>query len=115
MARGHKTCPECNAQVGPRTKKCSCGHEFVFKPGKAPRAKRGRLELPQVEKPFEALTETPSEVVGIDDREALDSFIEQLQACREDSLGNGGCYSAFLHCKGDHTIQVEVYLSVEAR
>ncbi len=24
-----KGCPKCNAQVGPRTKKCNCGHEFV--------------------------------------------------------------------------------------
>lgn len=30
MPRGFKTCPECHALVGPRTKICACGHEFVF-------------------------------------------------------------------------------------
>lgn len=24
-----KTCPACNKQVGPRTKKCECGHTFI--------------------------------------------------------------------------------------
>lgn len=115
MPRGKKTCPKCQAEVGPRLAVCECGHEFEFKHGKAPRAKRERLAMPQIEKPFEALTPDPSEVVGVCDREALDSFIEQLQTCRDDSLGNGGCYSAFLHCKGGHVIQVEVWLSVEAR
>lgn len=115
MTKGYKTCPGCQAEVGPRTRACKCGHEFEFKPGKAPRTKRKRLQVPESEKPFEALTEAPSEVVGVDDRGALDSFIEQLQTCRDDSLGNGGCYSAFLHCKGGHVIQVEIWLSVEAR
>lgn len=31
MSRGHKTCPACSKEVGPRTKKCSCGYEFLFK------------------------------------------------------------------------------------
>ena len=66
-----------------------------------------------VEKPFEALTEHPSEVIGVSDREALDSFIEQLKDCRDRSDHEGGCYSAFLHCKGGHTLQVEVWLSME--
>ena len=28
MPRGKKTCPQCNAEHGPRTHKCGCGHEF---------------------------------------------------------------------------------------
>lgn len=28
MPRGKKTCPKCNAEHGPRTHKCGCGHEF---------------------------------------------------------------------------------------
>jgi len=28
MPRGKKTCPKCNAEHGPRTHKCDCGHEF---------------------------------------------------------------------------------------
>lgn len=32
MARGHKTCPTCKNETGPRTKVCVvCGHEFAFK------------------------------------------------------------------------------------
>jgi len=113
MSRGHKTCPECHAEVGPRTKTCNCGYEFIFKPGKGPKRKRKALALP-VEKPFEALTENPSETVGIRDREALDSFIEQLQECRINSNREGGCYNAFLHHdKG--TLQVEVWLSMVLR
>lgn len=32
MPRGKKTCPECLTLTGPRTKICSCGHGFHFKP-----------------------------------------------------------------------------------
>lgn len=28
MPRGKKTCPKCNAEHGPRTHKCDCGHDF---------------------------------------------------------------------------------------
>ena len=49
--------------------------------------------------------------MGINDREALDSLIEQLQACREASDNNGGCYSAFVHHKTG-TIQIEVWLKM---
>lgn len=112
--RGHKVCPGCQAEVGPRTKTCVCGHEFTFKQGKTPKKKREALQLPPTEKPFEALTENPSEVVGISDREALKSFIKQLQACYENSNRNGGCYSSFLHHKVG-TLQVDVWLSMRLR
>ena len=110
MPRGKKSCPECHASVGPRLAVCECGHKFTFKQGKAPKRKREALSLP-VEKPFEALTPEPSEVVGISDREALKSFIEQIQACQKDSNRTGGCYSAFLHHK-QGTLQVEVWLDM---
>ena len=32
MPRGKKTCPQCLTLTGPRTKSCSCGHKFHFKP-----------------------------------------------------------------------------------
>lgn len=109
MPRGKKQCPQCNALVGPRLRVCECGHEFTFKPGKAPKAKQKRIaEIPQVEKPFEALTENPSETVGIKDRESLRSFIEQLQTCSANSDGTGGCYSAFLHHEHG-TLEVQVW------
>ena len=110
MPKGKKSCPECNALVGPRLAVCECGHKFAFKPGK-----KKASHMPPVEKPFEALTENPSEVVGINDREALNSFIEQLQACRTESNNTGGCYSAFLHCKGGHTMQVEIWLKMRTK
>ena len=110
MPKGKKSCPKCYKLCGPRLAKCECGHEFEFQPGRAPKRKRTALSLP-VEKPFEALTENPPEVVGISDREALDSFIQQLRDCRDRSDHEGGCYSAFLHHKhGD--LQVEVWLSI---
>jgi len=28
IGRGHKVCPGCHQNVGARTKKCKCGHEF---------------------------------------------------------------------------------------
>lgn len=31
MPKGSKTCPQCSENVGPRTKLCKCGHEFVQK------------------------------------------------------------------------------------
>jgi predicted type IV restriction endonuclease len=30
-----KTCPSCQALVGPRTKQCKCGHTFIIKPEEA--------------------------------------------------------------------------------
>jgi hypothetical protein len=112
VSRGHKTCPKCQIEVGPRTKICpQCKHEFVFGPGKAPSRKTRNRAVP-VEKPFEALTENPSEIIGVNDREALDSFITQLQSCRADSNRGGGCYSAFLHHKHG-TLQVEIWFTME--
>ena len=106
MPRGKKSCPECQALVGPRLRVCECGFEFVFKPGKAPKKPRVKLSL---DKPHEKLTENPSEVVGISDRDALDSFIEQLKDCRNSSSRAGGCYTSFLHHK-QGTLAVEVWL-----
>lgn len=111
--RGKKQCPQCGALVGPRLAVCQCGHEFTFKAGKTPIHRKAKA-IPS-EKPHENLTDNPSDIIGVDDREALDSFIEQLQACRGDSNRTGGCYSAFLHCKGGHIIQVEVWLPMKLR
>lgn len=110
MPRGFKICPNCQKQVGPRTRVCECDYEFAFKQGKAPKRPRKALRLPADKEPFASLSENPSEVVGIDDRDALASLIEQLQACQADSNRTGGCYSAFAHCKGGHTVQIEVWL-----
>jgi hypothetical protein len=114
MPRGKKSCPECHALVGPRLAVCECGYKFAFKQGKAPKRKREALPLPPGKKPFEALTENPSEVVGISDREALKSFIRQLESCYTDSNRNAGCYSAFLHHKHG-TLQVEVALEMRLK
>ena len=111
MPRGKKSCPECHASVGPRLAVCECGHEFTFKQGKAPKAKRAALTL---ERPPEALTENPSEIVGTGDRDALQSFINQIQECYVNSDHNGGCYSAFLHHKNG-TLQVQVQLSMRLK
>ncbi len=112
MPKGKKQCPECQAYVGPRLAVCECGYAFTFKTGKAPKAQRVRtaeLAVPG-EKPVEP-TPDPSEVVGVNDRDALDSFIKQIKDCRDRANG-GGVYSAFLHCKGDHVIQIEVQFPI---
>lgn len=101
--------------MGPRLRVCECGYEFTFKQGKAPKAKRKRVaELSQVEEPFEALTENPSEIIGINNREALQSFIEQLQTCQKESDHTGGAYSAFLHHEHG-TLQVQVWFKMILR
>lgn len=103
-----KICPECDAVVGPRLAVCECGHKFAFKQGKAPKPKKTAPQLPRVE----AVTENPSEVVNISSRVDLRNFIDQLQHCYKDSSRNGGTYSAFLHCKGGHVVQVQVALTM---
>ena len=113
MPRGKKQCPKCEALVGPRLAVCECGHEFTFEQGKAPTGKQ-KARATQVEKPFENLTENASEVLGVNDRDALRSFIEQLQSCQADSNRTGGCYSAFLHHKHG-TTQIEVWLPLRLR
>ena len=107
MPRGKKICPKCQAEVGPRLRVCDCGHEFPFK-GKTTRKRQS------VEHPFEALTEKPSDVIGVADRGELKAFIGQLQTCYDDSNRSGGCYSAFLrHKKG--TLQIEVWLEMRLK
>lgn len=111
MPKGKKQCPECKAYVGPRLATCECGHAFTFKAGKEPKAKRVRtaeLAVPG-EKPVEPSPD-PSEVVSVNDPEALDSFIKQIKDCREHANG-GGCYSAFLHHKLG-VIQIEVQFPI---
>ena len=111
MPRGKKICPECNAQVGPRLAVCGCGHAFTFKQGKGPKAKRVRtaeLAVPSDE-PSEPSPD-PSEVVSVNDRETLDSFITQIQDCRENAK-KGGVYSAFLHHKFG-VIQIEIQFPI---
>ncbi len=104
MPRGKKTCPECEAEWGPRTKVCECGHEFSFN------APKGKKKAPKTEPA--TLTEEASIVVGIGDREDLNNFIDQLRAADSSSRQNGGMYSAFLHHKKG-VLQVEVQLSVK--
>ena len=111
MPKGKKQCPECKAYVGPRLAVCGCGYVFTFKAGKEPKAKRVRtaeLAVPNDE-PTE-LTVNPSEVVSINDREALDSFIKQIKDCRDRANG-GGVYSGFLHHKSG-VIQIEVQFPI---
>lgn len=158
MPRGKKQCPECKKYMGPRTKQCECGHEFVKRDKKAevaaakkaadevrtaggkstevaaaaveaaaqvrtgkgvwnkpvPRPPKKKGAPPQVKKPFEGLTVDPVEVVGIRDREALKSFIDQLQKCYKHSDYSGGCYSAFFHHRHG-TLRVEVWLHPDPR
>ena len=114
MPRGKKICPKCNAAVGPRLATCECGYAFVFKTGKEPKAKRVRtaeLAVPSDE-PTEPSPD-PSEVVSVNDRESLNSFIAQIQSCR-DNARKGVVYSAFLHCKGGHVIQIEVQFPIRS-
>jgi len=52
MAKGQKTCPSCQAKVGPRTKVCSCGHQFLIgqktnTPTKLKSTGRGRKTCPK--------------------------------------------------------------------
>ena len=113
MPRGRKSCPECHALCGPRLATCECGHKFLFKAGKAPNTigKPPKAKSEEVKEPFEKLTENPIEVIGVSDRQALDTFIEQLKACRDDSNRNCGCYSAFLRHKHGR-LQVEVWFGI---
>lgn len=116
MPRGKKTCPKCQASVGPRLAICECGHEFTFKQGKAPGQKRKRIAQLALltEKPFEALTENPDTAIGVNDREAFDSFMDQMRACKENSNHTGGCYSAFLHHRHG-VLQVEVWFPMRLK
>ena len=46
MGRGHKTCPQCKTQTGPRALKCkNCSHVFIFKADKDEAPKTGRVSL----------------------------------------------------------------------
>lgn len=111
-----KECPDCGLVVAIDRAECDCSFKFASggneppwdKPTPRPPKKKGAP--PRIEKPFEGLTASPAEVVGTRDREALDSFIKQLQACYKHSDYSGGCYSAFLHHRHG-TLRVEVWLS----
>ena len=107
MPPGKKECKECGKLVGPRTKVCpECGCKFVFKTGSQSKKIKG-VKQAGFSPPQRPAT---SVVVGVNDREALDTFLAQLRACRDDSNRNGGCYSAFLHCRAGDCVQVEVQL-----
>ena len=127
MPRGKKQCPKCQAEVGPRLRKCECGHEFEFKIGKEPKAQRkaSPLALPPVgepvkrkppklhaiENPLEGLTDDPPSIVAVTDRDELKAFIGQLKSAYERSDNNGGGYGAFLHHKSG-TLHVNVVLKM---
>lgn len=113
--KGKKKCPLCGAEAGPRLKVCGgwqCGHVFAVK-RKGP-SRRKRTPLTEVENPHENLTENPPPTVGVSSRDALDTFIEQLQAARDASDRTGGCYSAFLHHKTG-ILQVDVWSGMVLR
>ncbi len=130
MPRGKKTCPDCEASVGPRLKVCECGYEFTFKQTKAkdpvppmpmvPRSSPPRRTPPRRSPPTRKSTPPVAEQKGpvskcpirIRDKAMLDDFIEELKSCRADSTRNGGCYSAFLHHNAG-IIQVEIQLVVK--
>ena len=112
MPRGKKSCPKCNASVGPRLRVCECGHEFAFKQGSPSRRKPPAI--PGREKPREDLSDDPSTVVGVTDRDELREFIQQLQSCYDRSHANGGGYSAFLHHKTGK-LEVDVCLEMKLR
>jgi len=55
MARGKKTCPACNKEVGARAMKCECGHDFAPKKGnvltKVDTPPIVEVELPELKEP----------------------------------------------------------------
>ena len=102
MPRGFKVCPECEAQLGPRTKVCECGHEFAFAAACRKRASKATATTPSV------LTRDPSEVIRVTDPSDVAGLIEQLKACHEAGLQTGGCYSAFIpHKRGKLQIEMQ--------
>lgn len=119
MPRGKKSCPKCNALVGPRLRVCACGHAFAFK-SKAeveaplrppPKLPRKDSRPPQVEKPFENLSDDLPKVIVVTDRDEVRAFIQQLKSCYDRSNANGGGYAAFLHHKTGK-LQVDVCLEM---
>lgn len=117
-AAKRKRCPKCDTVTLASTAKCECGHKFISGGAdppwdkKTPRPPKKKGAPPKIAKPFEGLTASPAEVVGIQDREALKSFIKQLQECYKHSDYSGGCYSAFLHHRHG-TLRVEVWLTLD--
>ena len=119
MPRGKKSCPKCNAFVGPRLKVCACGYEFEFKQ-KAESRPPVRLppKIPSKVEPSEDATpsaDLPEKIsVTITDRDELKQFIAQLKSCYTRSDHNGGGYAAFLHHK-QGVLQVDVCLQMRIR
>ena len=124
MPRGKKTCPQCNASVGPRLRVCECGHEFAFKqkietqgPVRDLTSAETPVRLPPKIPPkasvvpVEKLSDDPPKIVAITDRQELTAFIAQLQDSYTKSDRSGGGYSAFLHHKHG-TLQVHVCLTM---
>jgi hypothetical protein len=53
MPKGKKICPQCQAELGVRTKVCECGHEFVIKS-----SKQGRAHGPPIKTKTHPLAQT---------------------------------------------------------
>ncbi len=131
MPAGKKQCPKCDEFVGPRLKKCECGHEFVFKvkksaPGTVPppivtatpegarysTPRRRPPPLPTKAAPDDRpMTEKSAKhVFRIKDRTLLKDFLWELRSARGESERTGGMYSAFLYLENGDSIQFEVWL-----
>jgi hypothetical protein len=114
MSKGHKTCPGCTAEVGPRTLVCKCGYLFGFKTkAKAIPAKPTvplAVSLPSESVPLVQVTEHYR--LQINDRVEARRFVDELQAGIRAAQTTGGCYSAFAHGKDGATVQIELYFSI---
>lgn len=77
MPRGKKSCPKCNALVGPRLRVCECGYEFTFKQTVVePEPTRQALRVPPRVPP-----QPRSDIVTVTDWKDLRAFMQQLRAC----------------------------------
>ena len=132
--RGYKQCPECENDVGVRTKTCACGLVFVskakqrakakgltvnpecprpFKTGAPPPFKPKAQVGPPAFKPKAAIHEAPEfQVVRLTDRTTVQRFIADLKEALKSSINTGGCHSAFVHEKfgPSKTLQIEVHV-----
>lgn len=106
MSRGRKSCPQCNASVGPRLRVCECGHEFTFKtkpepPRRTPPKIPPKVSLPQPD-------EHGKRTVVVNDEPELRRFIAALKDAANKCRHSGGGYSVFLHLKDGTTLQIDI-------
>lgn len=115
MPRGKKSCPQCNASVGPRLRICQCGYEFAFKQkaeSTAPRRSPPKIPSKVALRSDDATpSDDPPKVIVVTDRDEVQGFIQQLKSCYDRSNRGGGGYSSFLHHKYG-TLQIDVCLEM---